>query len=123
MSRAFTLIEVLAAMFVVVVGVIGVMGLITRTVSFNASVNSQLVASYLVQEGLEIARNIRDANFLKIHKGVEGLWSDGLTGCAGPAGCQADYNDSALLSFQDRFHFFKAFSRAMASLMHSWRSI
>ena len=101
MSKGFTLIEVLAAVFVVVMGAVGVFGLVTRTVSFTSFVNSQLVASYLVQEGLEIVRNIRDANFLKIHKGVGGQWNDGLTPCA--AGCGADYNDVALGSFQGTF--------------------
>jgi len=94
----FTLLEVLAAMFIMLMGTLGVFGLITRTVTFNSSVSSQLVASYLSQEGLELVRNIRDANFLKIHKGVGGQWNDGLTGCA--AGCGADYNDIALGSFQ-----------------------
>src|SRR3989344_2658129 len=99
MGKGFTLIEVLAAMFIMVMGVLGVFGLITRTVTFNSSVNSQLVASYLAQEGLELVRNMRDANFLKIHKGAGGQWNDGLTSCA--AGCGADYNDVALGSFQD----------------------
>jgi type IV pilus modification protein PilV len=98
MSKGFTLIEVLAAMFILVMGVLGVFGLISRTVTFNSSVNSQLVASYLAQEGLELVRNIRDANFLKIHKGAGGEWNDGLTGCS--SGCGADYNDTALGGFQ-----------------------
>lgn len=99
MQKGFTLIEVLAAMFIMVMGVLGVFGLITRTVTFNSSVNSQLVASYLTQEGLEIVRNMRDTNFLKIHKGVGGQWNDGLTSCA--SGCGADYNDIILGSFQN----------------------
>lgn len=103
MTKGFTLIEVLAAMFVMVMGTLGVFGLISRTVTFNSSTNSQLVASYLVQEGLEIVRNMRDANLLKIHKlpGWEGAWNNGLTSCE--AGCGADYNDTALRGFQDTF--------------------
>lgn len=98
-SNGFTLVEVLAAMFIMVMGTLGVFGLITRTVAFNSSVNSQLVASYLAQEGLEIVRNMRDANFLKIHKGAGGEWNDGLTACA--SGCGADYNDLTLGNFQN----------------------
>ena len=102
MHKGFTLIEVLAAMFIMMMGTVGVFGLISRTVTFNSSVNSQLVASYLAQEGLELVRNMRDANFLKIHKipGWEGEWNEGLTGCPVPTGCGADYNDTALGSFQ-----------------------
>ena len=82
-------------------GVLGIFGLITRTVTFDSSVNSQLVASYLAQEGLELVRNIRDTNFLKIHKGAGGQWNDGLTSCV--VGCGADYNDTALGNFQNTF--------------------
>lgn len=99
MNRGFTLIEVLAAMLIMMVGTMGIMSLLTRTVAFNFSVNSQFVASYLSQEGLEIIRNMRDANFLKIHKGMGGQWNDGLTGCV--SGCGADYNDATLGSFQN----------------------
>lgn len=99
MYKGFTLIEVLAAMFIMLMGTVGVFGLIARTVAFNSSVNSQLVASYLAQEGLEIVRNMRDANFLAIHKGAGGQWNNGLTSCV--AGCGADYNDVVLGSFQE----------------------
>jgi len=98
MKKGFTLIEVLAAMFIMLMGTLGVFGLISRTVTFNSSVNSQLVASYLAQEGLEIVRNIRDANLLTIHKGAGGEWNDGLTSCS--SGCGADYNDTVLGGFQ-----------------------
>ena len=101
MDKGFTLLEVLAALFIMMMGVLGIFGLITRTVTFDSSVNSQLVASYLAQEGLELVRNIRDTNFLKIHKGAGGQWNDGLTSCV--VGCGADYNDTALGNFQNTF--------------------
>ncbi|MBI1971508.1 MAG: prepilin-type N-terminal cleavage/methylation domain-containing protein [Candidatus Wildermuthbacteria bacterium] len=97
MSRAFTLIEVLVAMFVVLVGAGGLFSLIYQTTSFSANPSSQLAASYLAQEGIEIVRNIRDTNFLKMHKGLPAAWDDGLAGCA--SGCEADFNDSALASY------------------------
>ena len=110
MNKGFTLVEVLAAMFIMVMGVLGVFGLIGRTVAFNSSVNSQLVASYLAQEGLEIVRNIRDANFLKIHKGVGGIWTDGIIACVPPynppcvVNREADYTTETSLNVsQDRF--------------------
>lgn len=101
MNKGFTLLEVLAALFIMMMGVLGIFGLISRTVTFDSSVNSQLVASYLSQEGLELVRNMRDANLLKIHKipEWEGAWNDGLTACAG--GCGADYNDATLSGLQN----------------------
>lgn len=77
-QRGFTLIEVLTALFVLTMGLVATAGLLTRTASLTAGVNSNLTASFLAQEGLEIARNIRDTNFLKIRKGISVQWGDGL---------------------------------------------
>ena len=105
MRKGFTLIEVIVAIFIMVMGAVGVFGLITRTVVFSSSVNSQLVASYLAQEGLEIMRNMRDTNFLKIHKGAGGIWTDGIIACASPYGCtvelQADYTQTFMDAYND----------------------
>jgi prepilin-type N-terminal cleavage/methylation domain-containing protein len=78
--KGFTLIEVLTALFVLTIGMVGVTALLTRTASFTSAVNSTLKASFLAQEGLEIARNTRDTNFLKIRKGLlmPIQWSEGL---------------------------------------------
>ena len=109
MTKGFTLIEVLAAMFIMLIGVLGVFSLISRTVTFNSSVNSQLVASYLAQEGLELVRNIRDTNFLKIHKGAGGNWTDDIIACDPPydppcvVDREADYIETALGVSQGRF--------------------
>ncbi|MBI2642190.1 MAG: prepilin-type N-terminal cleavage/methylation domain-containing protein [Candidatus Wildermuthbacteria bacterium] len=97
MKRGFTLIEVFIAIAVLAIGIGGAFSLVRQTVSFAPNTTQKLTATYLAQEGLEIARNIRDTNFLKIHKGQGGVWTDGLLGCA--SGCQADYNDSSLVPF------------------------
>ena len=100
--KSFTLIEVLAAIFLITVGVMAALIVINQTTVFTQVTSSRLVASYLAQEGIEIVKNIRDSNFLKIHKGIiaEEHWIDGLTGCEG--GCEADYDDSGLVS-ADRY--------------------
>ncbi|MCH7828638.1 hypothetical protein IH982_02070 [Patescibacteria group bacterium] len=99
MQRAFTLIEVLAASFLVVLGAGGVFALVQQTVTFTTNAVFQLEATYLAQEGIEITRNIRDTNLLKIHKGLGGDWTDNLTGCT--TGCEADYTQAALVSYTD----------------------
>ena len=68
--KGFTLIEVLAATFIITIGAGASFALVQRTVGFTTNAAFQFEASYLAQEGMEIVRNIRDANFLKIHKGV-----------------------------------------------------
>jgi len=99
MQKGFTLIEVLAAAFIITLGAGGAMALIQQSLSFTSNAALQLEASYLAQEGMEVVRNIRDTNLLKIHKGVGGNWTDGLTGCE--TGCQADYTQNSLSAYQD----------------------
>ena len=100
-NKGFTLLEVIAAIFLMTIGVIGIFSLVSQTIVSSQIASSRLVASYLAQEGIEIVKNIRDTNFLKIRKEIEGInWDTGLTGCA--TGCEADYDDSELVS-ADRF--------------------
>ena len=99
MSRGFTILEVLIAIFILTTGIGGVYGLIHFTLSFTSTTHNQLVASYLAQEGVEIVRNIRDSNFLRIRSGVPGAnWKDGIDVPAGlcGGGCKTDYNDASL---------------------------
>ena len=86
----FTLIEIVVAMFLLIVGTVGAFALIQRTIAFTAVSSSQLVASYLSQEGIEIIRNIRDTNYLE-----GSVWDDGI-------GLGADYRlDYQSLNFPD----------------------
>lgn len=92
--KGFTLVESLIAIFVIAVGLVGVFVLIGSAAGNMGSASNKLIASYLGQEGIEIVKNIRDNNFVKIHKTGLGSWDDGLTGCA--SGCEADYTSSVL---------------------------
>ena len=90
--KGFTIIEVLIAVAVITIGVLGILGVIYQTTSYIALSSSRLVAIYLAQEGMEIVRNIRDTNWLNNRS-----WDQGLnTGV-----WEADYNDSALTPFQE----------------------
>ncbi len=88
----FTLIEVLTAIFLIVVGVIAALSLILQTISYTNLSSSKLVASYLVQEGIEIVRNIRDTNWLE-----EEDWKTGL----GDDDWEADYTSQNLTDIYD----------------------
>ena len=89
--EGFTLLEVVVVGAVFTVGILGVLGLISQSISFSSFTSERLIASYLAQEGVEIVQNIRDTNF------IEGAssWDDGLTGCA--TGCEADYTSDTLV--------------------------
>ncbi|MDP2641470.1 MAG: prepilin-type N-terminal cleavage/methylation domain-containing protein [Candidatus Yanofskybacteria bacterium] len=91
--RGFSIIEVLVALFVLTMGAGAAFVLATGVSSSGSFVKSQLTASYLAQEGIEIVRNIRDSNFLKM-RAQGGSWDEGLEGCEG--GCGADYQDAQL---------------------------
>lgn len=88
--------EMLAAIFVISMGAMGVFSLVSQALSYTNITSSRLVAIYLTQEGIEIVRNIRDNNFLEINKGLEGVqWTDNLSPC--DTGCEADYTDFSLV--------------------------
>jgi len=103
LSKSFTLIEVLVATFVITLGVAGGLVVVSQTTAFTQITSSRLTATYLAQEGIEIVKNIRDTNFLLIHRGLitEDQWAQGLTVCGG--GCEADYNDLILTPFASRY--------------------
>lgn len=100
-SKGFTFIETLAALFIIMVGISSFATLINQTLSYAKTSSYNLMAAYLGKEGIEIVKNIRDSNFLKVHYALPptALWTDGLTGCAPPTGCQGDYTSSALTGY------------------------
>jgi len=61
----FTLIEVIVAVFVVALIVVGVFSLVQSTIVYRSFAVSQLQAAYLAQEGIELVRNRRDANWIR----------------------------------------------------------
>lgn len=65
-SKGFTLIEVLAVIFVITVGVTAVYSLLQTTMSSSNLVSKKLTATYLAQEGVEIVRHVRDSNWLEM---------------------------------------------------------
>jgi len=94
-NRSFTLIEVIIAISIFTMIVSGSFALIQQTISAVSLAHSKIIAYYLAQEGVEIARNIRDNNWLKQRTDPLVTWRDGLL-----AGIwEADYNDSALSGY------------------------
>jgi len=90
-KAGFTLLEVIFAIFVISVGVMGAYSVIQKTMSETYQSSFRLTAAYLAQEGIEIVRNIRDNNWLQ---GV--AWNNGLGRCDGNNFYQADYSNSDL---------------------------
>lgn len=61
----FTLVEVIVAISIIVVGVIGTMGLATKTLAAGADNERRVNATNLAREGIELVRNIRDSNWAR----------------------------------------------------------
>lgn len=79
MSKSFTLIEMIVAIFLVTLGAGAAFNVIQSTTSFTAITSAQLTASYLAQEGIEIVRNIRDGNWLEQRTVPATSWDDGIS--------------------------------------------
>jgi len=94
-GAGFTILEVILAITVLTLAVSGSFILISQTIGSISVVQSRLIASYLIQEGLELARNIRDSNWLKNEAWGQNLeagdWEgDYLTLTSCPPPCQYD---------------------------------
>ncbi|MFZ5559657.1 MAG: type IV pilus modification PilV family protein [Patescibacteria group bacterium] len=100
-KRGFTLIEVIVAIAVIVTALVGLIGLISFSISGLTPAKSRVIAVNLAQEGIEIVRNIRDSNWMRyrseIEQGESWRWTTGLA--AGTY--RAQYNSPELLSLSE----------------------
>lgn len=92
--RGFTLVEVIVAIGIISLVSVGVMFGISLNLTSAARIKSNLIASNLAQEGLEIVRSIRDRDW---HLGN----SFGSSLANGTY--IVDWNSQSLLSFSDTF--------------------
>lgn len=83
-SKGFTIIELMVAIVILSFGIMGAYGAFFPFINATYAISYKFTGAYLAQEGLEVVRNIRDANFIK-----SATWSDGLLECS--LGCQLDY--------------------------------
>ncbi|MFA5248010.1 MAG: prepilin-type N-terminal cleavage/methylation domain-containing protein [Patescibacteria group bacterium] len=63
-QQGFTIMEVLAVIFIISFGLLGVMSLVNQNVQVGYINHNNIIASQLCQESLELCRNIRDNNWL-----------------------------------------------------------
>lgn len=73
MKRGQLLIESMVAISIIVVGLLGLLGLLSRSLSLNRVVSDQFTANYLAAEGIEATKNIIDANTIQCLP-----WNSGL---------------------------------------------
>ncbi len=95
-QKGFTLVELMITIFVIAVGLIGIMTLIQDTLRSAAYIRLHLTSSYLAQEGIELTRNVRDNNWIN-----QKDWDAGLKHCS--TGCVIGYNDDSLSPYNGQF--------------------
>lgn len=88
-SKGFTLIETLFAILIFSAALVSLMTIAGRGINATNIAREQLSAHYLAQEGLEVARNMRDTNFLN----GQLTWDDGLATCTQTAPCMVVYGN------------------------------
>jgi len=63
-EKGFSLLEVIIALFILSIGIVGMLTLISMSIKDSAEARDSIVASQLAQEGIELIRNKRDSNIL-----------------------------------------------------------
>lgn len=95
MKNGFTLIELMISVFILSVAIVGMYSAFSAVTILTSTSADRLTATYLAQEGMEIFRNIRDTNWLKMDAGVPGAaWLSELDYCVN--GCEADYKSTSM---------------------------
>ncbi|MDB4984361.1 MAG: hypothetical protein JWM20_540 [Patescibacteria group bacterium] len=84
--KGFTLIETLFAILIFSAALIALMTIAGRGISATANAAQTTTASYIAQEGIEVARNMRDSNYES-----GGVWDSNLSSCAFSTPCKVVY--------------------------------
>ena len=65
-QKGFSILETIIVIGIIAIGLVGVVSLVVQNIQVQYINRDILIASQLAQEGLELARNIRDKNWLDI---------------------------------------------------------
>ena len=84
-----SLVEALVAMGVILIGVLGVFTLLTKSIGINRIVIDRYVATYIAAEGIEVVKNIIDTNIVKVPASP---FNNGVT----TGTYEVQYNDTSL---------------------------
>jgi len=69
-QKGQSLIETMVAISVIIIGLFSIFALASFSLSSQGASKTQIVATNLAREGIEVVRNIRDSNWLAIDAGV-----------------------------------------------------
>ena len=80
LSDGQVLVELMVAISVMVIGLLGIFTLLSQSLGLNRVAADQYIAANLAAEGVEVAKNILDHNVIERNPWNEGLERDGEFG-------------------------------------------
>lgn len=86
-NRGYIMVEALVAITIIVVGLLGIFALLSRSLSLNRVVADRYVGTYLAAEGIEIVKNLIDNNVINGRP-----WNTGISN----GEFEVDYDDLSL---------------------------
>lgn len=96
-QKGQTMLELIITIGIIVSSVMAILGLVIATTKTSSASKAQILATNLAREGIEIARSIRDNNWLSMDVGVaNSFWNKSLYHEGDPG--QFDF--TAIVSFQ-----------------------
>ncbi len=102
MKKAFTIIETLVAITILMIAISGPLTSSFRALTASSAARDQMTANFLAQEAIELVRNVKDKNVLgRVNEGP----LDGLSACTINSMCSIDTKTGSIVSqcsgFQD----------------------
>ncbi|MEE8131746.1 MAG: hypothetical protein V3T98_01750 [Candidatus Paceibacterota bacterium] len=97
-NNGYLMIELMIAVSIAVIGILSILGFLSRSLGINRIVSDQFTANYLAMEGIEVVKNIIDANVIACLDGMAS-WNDGFTT---NDSFEISYNSDALQLDQNR---------------------
>lgn len=87
------MVEAMIAISILTIGLLGIFSLLSRSLSLNRVIADQMIATNLAAEGIELVKNLIDANVLRRNP-----WNQEISS----GDYEIDYNDTVLTGNQNR---------------------
>ena len=96
-KKAFTLIEALVAISILMIAIASPMTLAQKGLSTATLSKDQMIASFLAQDGIEAVKNIRDQ--IAVRGSATNDWLDLLSNCTCSSDADCNFDSSQLVTF------------------------
>ncbi|MBP6858335.1 MAG: prepilin-type N-terminal cleavage/methylation domain-containing protein [Candidatus Pacebacteria bacterium] len=96
-ARAFTLVETLVAVAILMIAIAGPLVIATKGLTAALYSKNQMIASFLAQESMEVVKNIHDNNIYDADD-IAAQWLTGIGSCTENDPCDANGIGSYMIS-------------------------